>query len=89
VVAGLVDRLICRLLPPPEDRLKRSAPTDTTVEISLWKFSVGGVVWGIVVERLSEALMGSTLAFLRTARSNRIDNQVLAIGRDLKARELN
>jgi hypothetical protein len=62
-------------------------PNDTTVEISLWKFSVGGVVWGIVVERLSEALMGSTLALLRAARSNRIDNQLLAMGKDRKAGE--
>jgi hypothetical protein len=35
---------------------------------------------------LSEALMGSTLALLLAPRSNRIDNQVLAIGKDRKAR---
>jgi hypothetical protein len=34
---------------------------------------------------LSEALMGSTLALLLAARSNRIDNQVLAIGKNRKA----
>ena len=47
--------LICNVPPPPEERVKRWPSATTTEEISLWRFSVGGVVWGRVVERFRDA----------------------------------
>lgn len=68
--------------PPPEERVKRCPPTDTTVVISVWKFSVGGVVWGRVVDRLSEACRGTALALRRAARLQRTENQEPGVGED-------